>query len=140
MWLAIGGQQLHQCPQKQTLFLRFTCLKLKDRACVYTLHSGSHYFFFIFVPPSPRPIHDSLRVQLDMLKVELVSRVPDGPGHCSSPVGLKMVSMCLKRRKKSLALLLHFWILPLHSPHTFLMKGHSHSTWVTVSGCWQQNS
>ena len=63
MWLAVGGARtpIHLCPQQQTLFLRFTHLKLKDRARVYTLHSGSHYFF-IFVPPSPHHIHDGLRV------------------------------------------------------------------------------
>ena len=76
---------IHQCPHKQTLFLRFTHLKLKDRARVYTLHSGNHYFF-IFVPPSPRLIHDGLRVQLDMLKVEPISRVLDGPGYYSPPI------------------------------------------------------
>lgn len=84
MWLAKGGQQCpYICaPRSKILILRFTRLKLKDRARVYTLHSGSHNFF-IFVPPSPRTIHNGLRVYLNMLKVKPISRVLDGPSYYS---------------------------------------------------------
>lgn len=42
--------------------------------------------------------------------------------------------------KKSLALLLHFWVRPLNRAHTFWANGHSHMIWCTVSGCWRQMS
>ena len=39
-----------------------------------------------------------------------------------------------------MASFLHFWVLPLDKLHTFLAKAHSQSTWLVVSGFWQQIS
>ena len=45
--------------------------------------------------------------------------------------------ICSNSRKKSMASFLHF---PLDKLHTFLAKPHSQSTWLAVSGFWQQIS
>ena len=63
MWLAIGGgNNAHtSVPPEADSFSKFYTSKAERQGPCLHLTLGSHYFF-IFVPPSPRPIHDGLRV------------------------------------------------------------------------------
>ena len=54
--------------------------------------------------------------------------------YVSSSCLLSLVCICLKRRKKSLSPLLHFWNFPLINAQTFLTKGRVHNIWMVVLG------
>ena len=79
----------------------------------------------------------------DFLKIKSISCIPDCSCRGCPSLFSKLLSfycICLKRRKKSMASFLHFWVRPLNRAHTFHAKGHSHNKWQVVLGSWWQNS
>ena len=60
--------------------------------------------------------------------------------HFSNSCWSSFSCICRKRVKKSDAVLLHFWVLPLNKAQTFRARGHSHKMWLTVSDMYWQIS
>ena len=96
----------------------------------------------VFIQQPVCPTENQTEMNLFLLKVKLITSIPDRP--CQDSLMFqttwesKVLAICPNNWKKSRASLEHFCVFPLTMAHTFLGRGHSHKIWPVVSGTWQQ--
>ena len=81
----------------------------------------------IFLKQPTSTLKNHLRMGLQLLEIKFIPCVLDCPRttHFSNSCWHSLICICWNRRKKSVAILRHFCVLPLNIAHTFRANEHS---------------
>ena len=93
----------------------------QDRLCIHKP--------LIFLKQPTSTLKNHLRMGLKLLEIKFIPCVQDCPRttHFSNSCWHSLICICWNRRKKSVAILRHFCVLPLNIAHSFRANEHSHN-------------